>query len=92
MNVLTQIYIKVGDFMAAYTLEFAKERLALWLEAEAAVATGQGYQIGSRRLDRANLYQIREEIKMWTAKVNELESVAGGGGRSRAYRITPRDL
>jgi len=78
--------------MAAITLEFAKDRLALWLEAEAAVATGQGYQIGSRRLERANLYQIREQIKMWESKVEELESIARGGGRRKSFRITPRDL
>lgn len=78
--------------MAAWTLEEAKARLKMWLDAEAAVAIGQAYQIGSRRLDRANLYQIREEILMWKKEVEELESLGRAGARRRSFRITPRDL
>lgn len=78
--------------MPAWTLDEARARLRMWLDAEAAVATGQSYQIGSRRLDRANLYQIREEIQMWKKEVEELEAVQKIGGRRKTFRITPRDL
>lgn len=71
-----------------WTEEEVKERLKMWLDAEAAVATGQAYQIGSRRLDRANLYQIREQIRFW---LKELQKVQGGR-RRRVTRIVPRDL
>lgn len=65
-----------------------KERLQMWLDAEAAVATGQAYQIGSRRLDRANLYQIREQIKFWQRELLKVQ----GKRRGRITRIVPRDL
>lgn len=71
-----------------WTEEEVKERLKMWLDAEAAVATGQAYQIGSRRLDRANLYQIREQIRFW---MKELQKVQGGR-RRRVTRVVPRDL
>lgn len=71
-----------------WTEEEVKERLKMWLDAEAAVATGQAYQIGSRRLDRANLFQIREQIRFW---MKELQKVQGGR-RRRVTRIVPRDL
>ncbi len=71
-----------------WTEEEVKERLRMWLDAEAAVATGQAYQIGSRRLDRANLYQIREQIRFW---MKELQKVQGGR-RRRVTRVVPRDL
>ncbi len=78
--------------MAAFTLAEAKARLQMWLDAEAAVATGQSYQINGRRLDRANLYQIREEIQMWKKEVEDLEALQKIGGRRKAFRITLRDL
>ncbi|WP_024831614.1 DUF6148 family protein [Ruminiclostridium josui] len=78
--------------MPAWTLEEARARLKMWLDAEAAVATGQSYQINGRRLDRANLYQIREEIQMWKREVEELEALRKIRGRRKAFRITLRDL
>lgn len=71
-----------------FTEEEIKERIKMWLNAEAAVATGQSYQIGSRRLDRANLFQIREQIKFWK---KELLIAQGRRGR-RVTRVVPRDL
>lgn len=78
--------------MPAWTLEEARVRLKMWLDAEARVATGQSYQINGRRLDRANLYQIREEIKMWKKEVEDLEALQRINGRRKAFRITLRDL
>lgn len=74
------------------TLEIAKQHLNAWLEAELVVTTGQSYQIGSRRLDRANLYQIREQIKYWENKVNELELMNRKRGKVKVMRAVPRDL
>ena len=74
--------------MAIWTLEEAQNHLKAWMKAEIEVASGQSYQIGSRRLDRANLYQIREQIKFWKNEIQKLQS----SGKRRAFRITPRDI
>ncbi len=73
-----------------YDLKFCKERLKIWLDAEAAVATGQSYSIGSRSLTRANLNDIREQIKYWSNQIAAIEQGTGGG--RRVMRIIPRDL
>lgn len=71
-----------------FTRELIIERLNMWLDAEKAVATGQSYQIGSRRLDRANLNQIRQQIEFWNAELAKVN----GKRRRRVTRIVPRDL
>ncbi len=73
--------------MGVWALQEAQNHLNIWLQAEIAVATGQSYQINGRRLDRANLYQIREQIKFWKREVEKIKS----GGKRKAFRITPRD-
>lgn len=78
--------------MSGITLETAKRHLDAWLEAELTVTTGQSYTIGSRVLTRANLTEIRNAIKYWNDKVNELEQVAKTGSRNRIRRVVPRDL
>lgn len=78
--------------MSAYTLETAQQHLNAWLEAEIAVTTGQSYQIGSRSLTRANLYQIREQIKFWRNEVGKLQNVNKRKGKNRVFRVVPRDL
>jgi len=78
--------------MPAWTLEEARARLQMWLDAEAAVATGQSYQIGTRNLTRANLNQIREEIQMWRREVVRLESQQNGKSFPRSRRVVLRDI
>jgi len=78
--------------MGAITLEKAQERYNMWLDAEAAVATGQAYTVGGRSLTRANLYQIREQLKYWENKVNELEVIKKRGSRRRVTSIVPSGL
>lgn len=85
-------YLKGGIELGAITLKQAKAHLDLWLEAEMAVATGQSYTIGTRSLTRANLFQIREEIKMWEQKVEGLEAIELRKGKRRVMRVVPRDL
>ena len=58
--------------MAGITLAQAEAQLALWLAADAAVASGQSYTIGGRSLTRANAREIRENIDFWDARVQKL--------------------
>ncbi|GHV43134.1 hypothetical protein FACS189490_13130 [Clostridia bacterium] len=73
-------------------LQTANEHLNAWLDAELALSSAQSYTIGTRTLTRANLAQVREQIKYWEGKVVEAESAAKGRGRNRAYSVIPRDL
>lgn len=75
--------------MSGITLERAKQHLEAWLDAELAVSTGQSYQIGSRRLQRADLSEIRKQISYWQRKVYELD---GSRRNRRVVRVVPRDL
>ena len=70
------------------TLETAKNHLDAWLEAELTIVTGQSYRIGTRSLTRADLKEVREQIKYWNGQVNQLSR----RGRNRVYRVVPRDL
>lgn len=78
--------------MAGERLTKTRSRLSAYYESELAVLSGQAYTMGSRSLTRANLAEIRSAIKELEQQVRELESIAAGGGRRKAYRITPRDL
>lgn len=74
------------------SLKTAQEHLEMWLNAEAEIATSQSYTIGTRTLTRANLKEVRDQIKFWQSKVAELEKAKSGKGRNRAYRCIPRDI
>ncbi|UYB50372.1 DUF6148 family protein (plasmid) [Lysinibacillus capsici] len=76
----------------AFSVEQCNSRLQMWLEAETAIATGQSYTIDNRRLDRANLAQVREQIKFWQKELAKAESLSKGRSRRRTVRIVPRDL
>jgi hypothetical protein len=78
--------------MAGISLKEAKKHLKSWLEAELEISTSQSYKIGTRSLTRADLAQVREQIKFWQGKVKELETAEGRRGRNRVYRAVPRDL
>lgn len=78
--------------MAGITLTIAKKHLNAWLTAELEVTTHQSYTIGSRSLTKADLADIREQIKYWDDKVSELENIEKRGGRNRVFRAVPRDL
>ena len=70
--------------MAGITLAQAEAKLAIWLDAEEAVANSQAYTIGGRSMTRANLTEIRETIDYWDRKVRRLSK---GGIRVRG--VTP---
>lgn len=79
--------------MALFTKKFCQKRLELWLDAEATVATGQSYQIGTRSLTRANLASIREQIEYWAGRLAEAEAEESGkSGRNQLYHFVPRDV
>ena len=48
--------------MAGITLEQAETRLSEYLAAEAKVLLGQEYELAGRRMTRADLNAIRQEI------------------------------
>ncbi len=79
--------------MPSFTLDEARRMLALWLEAEARVTTGQSYTIGSRSLTRVNVAEIAERIDYWRNQVAQLEAdPTGNRGGRRIWRAVPRDL
>ncbi len=74
--------------MSAITLETAKKKLEMWLEAEDALAVSQSYTVGTLTLTRADLGKVRENIEYWEKKVTLLER---RGGRNRIYNVIPMD-
>ena len=64
--------------MSGNTAEEAETMRALWVAAEVKVAAGQEYEIGGRRLKRADLAMIGSRIKYWNAEVQRLASGATG--------------
>jgi len=71
--------------MAGITLAQAQSKLDGWMTAEDAVMSSQEYSMGSRRLTRADLSEIRKSIQYWEQKVIRLT----GGGGIRAIGATP---
>lgn len=78
--------------MAGITLQQAEEHLQVWLQAEIEISTSQSYKIGTRSLTRADLKEVREQIKFWQNKVSEIENTKKHRGRNRVMRAIPRDL
>lgn len=66
--------------MAGITQAQAEAKLALWMAADEAVATGQEYSIGPRRLVRADAKLIRDNILFWEKVVSRMDR---GGIRVR---------
>jgi hypothetical protein len=78
--------------MAAITLQQAQKHLNAWLKAELEISISQSYRIGTRTLTRADLNEVRNQIKFWMDKVTELENASKRGGRNRIMRAVPRDI
>lgn len=70
--------------MAGITLAQATSKLAEWMAADTAVATGQSYSIAGRTLTRANADEIRQNITYWNSMAKSLDR---GGIRVRG--VTP---
>jgi hypothetical protein len=67
-----------------------RSRLQQYYDCEAAILSGaQEYSIGTRRLRRADLKEIRDMIRYLEREVANEES---GRGRNRIIGVIPRDL
>lgn len=73
--------------MSGITLEQAQAQLGLYLAAEAAVLSGQAYEIAGRKLTRADLATIQSGITIWNQRVREASSRARGRGRARTVVV-----
>ncbi len=73
--------------MAGITLLQAETQLSSWLEADTAVATGQGYTVAGRSLTRADAKEIRENIIFWDGQVKRLSATSRS--RVRIWGGTP---
>lgn len=70
---------------------FLNDRLKQYLAAEKAILVGgQSYRIGNRTLTRADLNEIRSEIRALVNAGATVDETAGGRPRRRA-RIIPND-
>lgn len=58
--------------MAGITLTQAQAKLDLWMAADDAIATGQEYSIGARRLTRADAAAVDAKIEKWDRMVKRL--------------------
>lgn len=73
-------------------LEIAREHYKMWLEAEEEIVLDQAYSIGSQSLTRADLGKVAQRIEYWRNRIAVLENMQKGKGRSRIYRVIPREL
>lgn len=62
--------------MPGITLELAQTQLELYLAAEAAVLTGQSYEINGRKLTRADLGDIQKGLSHWNGRITTLTLVS----------------
>lgn len=70
---------------------FLNDRLKQYLAAEKAILVGgQSYRIGNRTLTRADLNEIRSEIRALVNAGATVDETTGGRPRRRA-RIIPND-
>ena len=65
--------------MAIFTRAQKAEQMELWQTALKKVSSGQEYTIGSRRLRKADLAEIRETLD-WLNKQSTVEDEAAGHG------------
>ena len=60
-----------------------RTRLGLYVVAEAKILAGQSWQLGERRLQRADLAEVTAEIRRLSAEIERAESAAARGARGR---------
>lgn len=72
--------------MAGITLALAQAQLDQYLAAETAILGGQMYQIGERKLQRADLAAVQAGINLWNKRVQDL---ASRSTRNRSVTPTP---
>ncbi|MBR0094765.1 MAG: hypothetical protein IJP91_05760 [Synergistaceae bacterium] len=67
-------------------LKLANDRLLLYLKAEQAILSGQSYEIGDRKLTRANLKDVVNTINSLKKEIALLEAKLRGKARIRIAR------
>ena len=72
--------------MADITIDQAQQCLNDALAAHAAVMSGQQFELNGRRVTRANLRELREDIDYWRKLVRQLS----GSYAPRIRQISPR--
>lgn len=77
--------------MAAYTLDEAREMLALWKECERQLASGTAkrYRVGTREYEAVDLPYIVGRINFYS---NQIAQLSGAARTTRVMRVIPRDL
>lgn len=76
--------------MPAITLAQAEAKLAEWLLADTAVASGQAVTIEGKSISRANSAEIRKNIQFWNSMVSSLTDAATRGSSGiRVRGVTP---
>ena len=77
--------------MAGITLAQAEAKLAEWMAADTAVASGQSYSIDNRTVTKAQALEIRNNIKFWDEQCRILAASPTGrrGGRPKVWGATP---
>jgi hypothetical protein len=74
-------------------LQMTRERLNAYYKAELAIIEGaQEYSMGSRKLTRGDLAEVKRTIKELENLCSDLQAKVNGQGTRRAYRVTIRDL
>lgn len=74
-------------------LDSLKSRLALYLEAEAAILDGaQSYNMSGKSVTRANLGEISAYIRYLEKEIAGEEARSSGKGRNKTFGVIPRDL
>lgn len=74
-------------------IEKYQKRLDLYYKAEEAILDGaQHYEIGSRKLTRADLAEIRKMITELENNLDEMEKELNSGYRRKCVRVIPRDV
>ncbi len=73
-------------------IQKARKHLEIWENAEIEVAQSQSYTIGSRSMTKANLSEIREQIKYYENKLAKLLNIKKKRGRNTILQVIPRDL
>ena len=68
------------------SIEIAREMLNGWVMAEKALMTSVEYQMGTRRLRRVDLKEVREAIKYWQDQID----IISGKPRNRMQQVIPR--
>lgn len=72
--------------MAGITLPIAQAQFDTWLAANTAIAAGQSFEMGDRKLTRANLGDVQRQLEFWNQQIQRLSQ-----GGMRAHRLMYTD-